>query len=179
MDLDSWVPCRRVFFVFWFFAHWLLLLGVRPKGNRSLVDHLRAVFTPYSGRLRRGPRVNELGQHGKPKENRATQGAANPKTGGFVPQAMSWSVSCESASCASSGTATSRLGPSRCSVLAADQNRVPASPESWRRGSRAHMCTGASLLPSGKDPGGIRSRLLSCIPHWKQQSRQRRASGVG
>ena len=168
-----------LFCFFCCFAQLLLLVGVRPKGNRSLVDHLRAVFTPYSGRLRRGPRVNDLGQHGKPEKTVQRRGPANPRTGGFVPQAMSWSVSCESASCASSGTATSRLGPSRCSVLAADQNRVPASPESWRRGFRAHLCTGASLLPSGKDPGGIRSRLLSCIPYWKQQSRQRRASGVG
>ena len=61
------------------FRLWLLLLGVRPKGNRSLVDHLRAVFTPYSGRLRRGPRVNHLGQHGKPRENRATKGAGKPE----------------------------------------------------------------------------------------------------
>ena len=70
---------KGLLFVFCFFAHWLLLLGVRPKGNRSLVDHLRAVFTPYSGRLRRGPRVNDLGQHGKPRENRATKGAGKPE----------------------------------------------------------------------------------------------------
>ena len=100
---------------------------MRGDKIRGFFGQHRAVFRPYSGRLRRGPGETD-GEHGKPK-NRAEREPANPKTGGFVLQARASSVlSAGRLMCARDVRRMCWLGPvNAIGVCAARQSRVAAS----------------------------------------------------
>ena len=137
MDCDLWVLSRWVFcVVFW--PRTFLALSIRFWVKRHQV-HFRTIpcgrqTVQRAATARSGTEC--LFRAARKTREPCKRGPVNPRTGDFVPPAaciLAFRV--WSAGCALGRIATFQLGPLERSVQSAEQNRVSASPKSWRRGS--------------------------------------------
>ena len=137
MDCDLWVLSRWVFcVVFW--PRTFLALSIRFWVKRHQV-HFRTIpcgrqTVQRAATARSGTEC--LFRAARKTREPCKRGPVNPRTGDFVPPAaciLAFRV--WSAGCALGSIAMFQLGPLERSVQSAEQNRVSASPKSWRRGS--------------------------------------------